>query len=536
MIEEEYDFIIIGAGTAGCVVANRLSADASHRVLLLEAGPVDSNYWIHVPLGYGKSMFNPKINWCSWTAPIEGIKGKKIYCPRGKCLGGTSSINGMLYVRGQTEDYDDWAKMGARGWNWSGVLPYFQRMEEHFSGNNDLHGTDGPVHISRIRSGHPLADAFIESADRNGIVPIDDYNGSSQEGASYFQVTIKRGKRVSAADAYIRPIIRRNNLQIETEAMVLRVNCIDGVVRSVTYRKGGVTHTAAVRKEVVVSSGAVGSPQLLQLSGIGPAQLLKSRGIAVVADLPGVGEGFHDHVRVRLTYRCNRPLTTNDDLNIWYRRLTVALKYFLLRSGPMATGINHAGAFAKAGPALQRPNIQLMFGTLSADLQGGKIHPFSGFTIVAVVLRPESRGFIRIKSPNPTEEPEIQPNYFAVGRDLSELICGTRLARQIAYTPPLRDFIETELVPGENCSSESELSEFIRETNTGTIIGHPVGSCRMGQDDHAVVDERLRVRGVRRLRVADASVMPSITSGNTNGPTLMIGEKASDLILQDWKN
>ena len=318
--------------------------------------------------------------------------------------------------------------------------------------------------------------------------------------------------------------------------MVLRVNCIDGVVRSVTYRKGGVTHTAAVRKEVVVSSGAVGSPQLLQLSGIGPAQLLKSRGIAVVADLPGVGEGFHDHVRVRLTYRCNRPLTTNDDLNIWYRRLTVALKYFLLRSGPMATGINHAGAFAKAGPALQRPNIQLMFGTLSADLQGGKIHPFSGFTIVAVVLRPESRGFIRIKSPNPTEEPEIQPNYFAVGRDLSELICGTRLARQIAYTPPLRDFIETELVPGENCSSESELSEFIRETNTGTIIGHPVGSCRMGQDDHAVVDERLRVRGVRRLRVADASVMPSITSGNTNGPTLMIGEKASDLILQDWKN
>jgi choline dehydrogenase-like flavoprotein len=533
--EETFDFIIIGAGTAGCVVANRLSADASLRVLLLEAGPVDSNFWIHVPLGYGKSMFNPKINWCSWTAPIEGIKGQRVYCPRGKCLGGTSSINGMLYVRGQPEDYDDWARIGAKGWDWNGVLPYFRRLEDHFSGNKDLHGTGGPVHVSEIQSGHPLADAFIESAQRCGISRTDDYNGKFQEGASYFQVTIKRGKRVSAADAYIRPIIKRRNFKIETEAMALRINCIDGAARSVTYRKGGSTDTAVATKEIIISAGAIGSPQLLQLSGIGPAQLLRSRGIDIVADLPGVGEGFQDHVRVRLTYRCNLPITTNDDFNIWHRRLKVALNYFLMRSGPLATGINHAAAFAKAGPVLHRPNIQLMFGTLSAGLQGGKIHPFSGFTIVAVVLRPVSRGFVRVTSQNPEDQPEIQPNYFADERDLSELLSGIKLARKIANTPPLKDFVEAEYVPGEIYSTEMQLSEFVRENSTGTIIGHPVGSCRMGQDNRAVVNERLCVRGIRQLRVVDASVMPSITSGNTNGPTFMIGEKASDLIVQDWK-
>jgi choline dehydrogenase len=534
--EETYDFIIIGAGTAGCVVANRLTADTSHRALLLEAGPVDNNFWIHVPLGYGKSMFNPNVNWCSWTAPMEGIKGRKVYCPRGKCLGGTSSINGMLYVRGQREDFDDWAQTGAKGWDWNSVLPYFRRMEDHFSGNKDLHGTGGPVHVSQIQSNHPLADAFIESAERCGINRTEDYNGTSQEGASYFQVNIKRGRRVSAADAYIRPIIKRRNFKIETEAMVLRVNCIDGVARSVTYKKDGITRTAVATKEIIVSAGAVGSPQLLQVSGIGPAQLLKSRGISVVANLPGVGEGLHDHVRMRLTYRCNRPITTNDDFNIWYRRLKIGLDYFLMRSGPLATGINHAGAFAKAGSAAHRPNIQIMFGTLSADLQGGKIHPFPGFTIVAVVLRPMSRGFVRVKSPSSEEQPEIQPNYFGDERDLSELVCGTKLARKIVYTRPLRDFVEAEYVPGESCSTEEQLSAFLRENSTGAIIGHPVGSCRMGQDDRAVVSERLRVHGVRQLRVVDASVMPSITSGNTNAPTFMIGEKASDLILQDWKN
>ena len=535
MTEARHDFIVIGAGTAGCVVANRLSANGKHRVLLLEAGPVDRNFWIHVPLGYGKSMFNPAVNWCSWSAPVEGIRGNKLYCPRGKCLGGTSSINGMLYVRGQSHDYDDWARSGATGWSWHDVLPYFRKLEDHVFDDEEMHGAGGPVHVSKIRSGHPLADAFMESAARCGIPLNADYNGREQEGAGYFQVTIKRGKRVSAADAYIRPAANRRNLTIETNAVVSRVNCIDGVAMSVTYRKEGAWHTVNAAKEVIVSAGAIGSPQLLQVSGIGPSELLKSRGIDVVAELPGVGENFHDHARVRIMYRCNQPISTNDDMNVWHRRLKIGLKYFVLRSGPLATGINHVGAFAKTSPDLDRPNIQFMFGTLSADLQGGKIHPFSGFTIVPVVLRPKSRGFIRVRSADPVDEPEIQPNYFADERDLDDLRQGAMLARKIVHTRPLKDLVASEYMPGQDCSTDAQWLEFIREHGSGMIVGHPVGSCKMGSDKLAVVNERLCVRGIRRLRVVDASVMPAITSGNTNAPTFMIGEKASDMILDDWK-
>lgn len=526
----------MGAGTAGCVVANRLSADGNHRVLLLEAGPVDRNFWIHVPLGYGKSMFNPKVNWCSWSAPVKGINGRKLYCPRGKCLGGTSSINGMLYARGQPEDYDAWSRLGAPGWDWAGVLPYFRRLEDHFLGADPLHGAGGPVHVSQIPSRHPLADAFIEAAQRCGIPGNDDYNGSRQEGVGYFQVTIKNGRRVSAADAYLRPARGRRNLEIETDAIVSRVNCVEGAANSVTYRKGSDCRTVHAAKEVIVSAGAIGSPQLLQLSGIGPADLLESRGIEVVAHVPGVGENFHDHVRVRLMYRCNRPISTNDDFNVWYRRIKMGMDYLMSRSGPLATGINQAGAFVRTGESLERPNIQLMFGTLSADLQGGKIHPFSGFTIVPSVLRPQSRGFVRVRSPDPREEPEIQPNYFANEKDLRELLVGALLARKVVNTPPLKDLVAAEHMPGDGCASEEQWIAFLREHGSGMIVGHPCGSCRMGRDDGAVVDERLRVRGVRRLRVVDASIMPAITSGNTNGPTFMIGEKASDLILEEWRS
>ena len=532
--DARYDFIVVGAGTAGSVVANRLSADGNHRVLLLEAGPPDRDFWIHIPLGYGKTMFNPRLNWCSWSAPVEGINGRRLYCPRGKCLGGTSSINGMLYVRGQPQDYDTWSQLGAKGWDWEGVLPYFLRLEDHFRTGDPLHGVGGPVHVSRIRSGHPLADAFIEAAQRCGIPRNEDYNGVQQEGAGYFQVTIRNGRRVSAADAYIRPARGRRNLVVETDAIASRVNCVDGVATSVTYQKGTERRTAHAAKEVIVSAGAIGSPQLLQLSGIGPADLLGARGIGVVAHVPGVGENFHDHLRVRLMYRCNRPISTNDELNGWFRRLKVGLAYLMNRSGPLATGINQAGAFVKAGEPSDRPNLQFMFGTLSADLQGGKIHPFPGFTIVATVLRPESRGFVRIRSADARAEPEIQPNYFASERDLSELLRGALLARKVVNTPPLKDLVAAEHVPGQACASDEQWIAFLREHASGMIVGHPCGSCRMGQDDGAVVDERLRVRGVGRLRVVDASIMPAITSGNTNGPTFMIGEKASDLILQDW--
>lgn len=534
--EAQYDFIVVGAGTAGCVVANRLSANKENRVLLLEAGPADRNFWIHVPMGYGKSMFNPKLNWCSWSAPIAGINGRKLYCPRGKCLGGTSSINGMLYVRGQPEDYDGWASQGARGWEWPAVLPYFRRMEDHFLGSSVFHGADGPLHVSRIPSHHPLADAFVEAAQRCGIPRNEDYNGAQQEGVGYFQVTIRKGRRVSAADAYLTPARDRPNLKIETDAIAHRVNCVAGAAESVTYEKDGKLRTVHAAKEIVVSAGAVGSPQLLQLSGIGPAELLQSRGIDVVANLPGVGENFHDHLRVRMMYRCNRPISTNDDFNSWYGRVKVGIDYAIRRAGPLATGINQAGAFVKTRDSLARPNVQLMFGTLSADLQGGKIHPFSGFTIVPSVLRPESRGYVRVRSPDPHEEPEIQPNYFASDTDLEELLSGALLARKVVNTHPLKDLVAAEHVPGEGCATRDQWIAFLREHGSGMIVGHPCGSCRMGSDDLAVVDERLRVRNVRQLRVIDASIMPSITSGNTNAPTFMIGEKASDLILQDWSH
>ncbi len=532
--QTQYDFIVVGAGTAGCVVANRLSANKQNRVLLLEAGPADRNFWIHVPLGYGKSMFNPKLNWCSWSAPIAGINGKKLYCPRGKCLGGTSSINGMLYVRGQSEDYDGWARQGAPGWEWSSVLPYFRRMEDHFLGAGSLHGSGGPLHVSQIRSHHPLADAFIGAAEACGIPRNEDYNGARQEGVGYFQVTIRNGKRVSAADAYLRPARGISNLDILTNATAHRVNCVAGAAKSVTYERDGAVHTVHAAKEIIVSAGAVGSPQLLQLSGIGPGELLRSRGIDVVADVPGVGQNFHDHLRVRMMYRCNQPISTNDDFNSWYRRVKIGIDYAIRRAGPLATGINQAGAFVKTRESLTRPNVQLMFGTLSADLQGGAIHPFSGFTIVPSVLRPESRGYVRIRSADPHEEPEIQPNYFASESDLKELLSGAILARKVVNTRPLKDLVEAEHVPGEMCATEKQWIAFLREHGSGMIVGHPCGSCRMGSDDLTAVDERLRVRGVRQLRVVDASIMPAITSGNTNAPTFMIGEKASDLIMEDW--
>ena len=465
---------------------------------------------------------------------MPGIHGRKLYCPRGKCLGGTSSINGMLYVRGQADDFDDWARQGATGWDWAGVLPYFLRMEDHFLGASALHGAGGPVHVSRIDAPHVLADAFIASAGHCGIAPTGDYNGARQEGASYFQATIRRGKRVSAADAYLRPALGRPNLDVVTDALVQRVDFADGRACGVTYSKNGTPCTASAAREVVVSAGAVGSPQLLQVSGVGAADHLVSLGIRVVADLAGVGADFHDHLRVRMMYRCNRPVSTNDDLNSSFGRMRVGLQYLLMKRGPLATGINQAGAFFRTHTSLTRPKMQFMFGTLSADQQGGAIHPFPGFTIVPCVLRPRSRGFVRIRSADPSQEPEIQPNYFGDERDVAELLQGAMFARRVANTAPLSDFVASELAPGPGCASEAEWVAFLREHGSGMIVGHPVGSCRMGNDERSVVDERLRVRGVRGLRVADASVMPSITSGNTNAPTFMIGEKASDLILEDW--
>ncbi len=528
--DPEYDFVVVGAGTAGCVTASRLSANRKNRVLLLEAGPVDRNFWIHVPIGYGKTMFNPAVNWCSWSAPVERLNGRKLYCPRGKCLGGSGSINGMLYVRGQPQDYDDWARRGADGWDWTGVLPYFLRLEDHFDRGNALHASGGPIHVSKIQPNHPLVDAFIASAERCGIRRNDDFNGSLQEGAGYYHITTRNGKRVSCADAYLKPARAHGNLTVETNATASRINCTQGVARSVTYLNGGTQRTAYASKEVIISAGAIGSPQLLQLSGIGAKDFLESRGIEVVSDVPGVGENLQDHFKVRLVYRCNRPITTNDDLNCWYRRIKIGFSYLIHRAGPVATGINQAGAFVKTSYDMNRPNVQFTFGTLSADLQGGKVHPFSGFTLMVLVLRPESRGSVRIRSSDIREQPEIQPNYLASQKDLDTLLRGAKLGRKVVTTSPLKDFVDAEYLPGSRCSSDDQWVSFIREHATGLM--HPCGTCKIGKDRDAVVDEKLRVRGVKHLRVADASVMPTITSGNTNTPTIMIAEKASDLILQ----
>lgn len=529
--ETVFDYIIVGAGTAGCVLANRLSSDKGTKVLLLEAGPMDSKLWIHIPLGYGKTMFDPKINWCSSSANIEGLNFRSVYCPRGKCLGGSSSINGMLYVRGQPEDYDDWAKMGAKGWGWVDVRRYFMRLEDHYLGENGTHGRNGPVHVSEIRSKHRLADAFIESAVRLGIPQNGDFNGDVQEGVGYYDVTIKHGRRVSAATAYLRPIRRRSNVEIITNAIVERINCAGRVAKSVSYKKGGRLHVACADREIIVSCGAIGSPQLLQLSGIGPSDLLKEQGIEVVNHLQGVGENFHDHLRIRLLYRCREPISTNDDINRRIRRIKMGLEYVLNRAGPIATGINQAGAFMRSAATSSRPDIQVTFGTMSGDVQGGSVHAFSGFTVVPLVLRPRSRGFVRVKSKDASKQPVIQPNYLADDADLTLLRSGARLARSIVSTEPLSALVAEEHVPGLACESDDEWESFIRDAADGTIVGHPCGSCRMGEDKNAVVDSELRVYGVEALRVVDASVMPNITSGNTMAPTLMIGEKGSDLIL-----
>ena len=528
----EYDFIVVGAGTAGCVTASRLSADKKSRVLLLEAGPADRNFWIHIPLGYGKTMSNPKVNWCSWSAPVERLNGRKLYCSRGKVLGGSSSINGMLYVRGQPQDYDDWSKRGAQGWDWAGVLPYCLRLEDHFRASDSLHAAGGPIHVSEIKPKHPLVDAFIESAERCGIPRNDDFNGSLQEGAGYYHITTRNGKRVSAADAYLKPARGRGNLEVQTNATASRVNCANGVAKSVSYFRGGIERTAYAAKEVIVSAGAIGSPPLLQLSGVGPGDFLESRGIKVVADLPGVGENLQDHFKVRLAYRCNRPITTNDDLNSWYRRIKIGLSYLIDRTGPLAIGINQAGAFVKTSENMDRPDVQLTLGTLSADLQGGKVHPFSGFTLMVAVLRPESHGFVRVRSSDIWEQPEIQPNYLASENDLNTLLRGAQLGRKVINTSPLKGFVEAEHLPGSSCRSDDDWVAFIRNQGTGLL--HPCGTCKMGSGDDAVVDEKLRVRDVKHLRVVDASVMPTVISGNTNTPTTMIAEKASDLVLRDW--
>jgi choline dehydrogenase len=525
------DYVIVGAGSAGCVLADRLSADGRRSVLLLEAGPPDAYPWLHIPIGYAKTMFNPEVNWCFYTEPEAEMHGRKIYWPRGKTLGGSSSINGLIAIRGQREDYDAWAAAGNDDWGYREVLPYFKRLEHALEGDAAFHGFSGPMWCSPIGRKHELIEAVIAGCAELGIPRNDDFNGSRQEGAGYYQLTTRRGWRCSTASAYLKPARRRGNLRVETGAQVTRVAFERRRAVGVVYRKAGSDFTVTARREVLLCAGAVQTPQLLQLSGVGPRALLAAFDIPLVHELPGVGENLQDHLQVRVIFECTRPITTNDDLKSGWRMLRMGLDYLITRGGPMAVGINQGGIFARVDPAQSTPDVQFHVATLSSDMAGSPPHAFSGFTMSVCQLRPEARGFVRIRSADPLQPPAMQPTYLSTDKDRRTLVAGIKLARRLAATRALAPYIHNEYRPGSAVTSDEDLLDFARATG-GTIF-HPSGTCKMGSDTLAVVDPVLRVRGVEQLRVVDCSVMPTLTSGNTNLPVIMIAEKAADLILRE---
>lgn len=528
---EEFDYIVVGAGSAGCVLAARLSEDPATRVLLLEAGPPDRSLWIHLPIGYGKTMWSPTYNWCYYTDPDPNMNGRKIYWPRGKTLGGSSSINGLIFVRGQREDYDHWAALGNTGWGYDDVLPYFIKSECNQRGASAFHGVDGPLKVSDIGTKHELIEAFIRGANECGVPRTEDFNGATQEGAGYFQLTTWKGWRCSTAKGYLTPAKRRSNLHVETNAHATKILMKDKVAVGIEYRHSGVMKVAHCRGEVLLAAGAIQSPQLLQLSGIGPTALLKEHGIEVAHALAGVGENLQDHLQIRLIYECTKPITTNDQLNSRWGRMKLGLQWLMFRSGPLAVGINQGGCFMRALPQSATPDIQFHVATLSADMAGGSVHPYSGFTMSICQLRPESRGHIRIKSADPFLAPEMQPNYLATELDRQTAVAGLRAARRIAAAPAMRPYVKREVKPGLHTNDDNGLLEFCRDS--GATIFHPSGTCKMGQDALAVVDARLRVHGIDRLRVVDCSIMPTLISGNTNAPVVMMAEKAAEMIRED---
>ncbi|MEM9241803.1 MAG: GMC family oxidoreductase N-terminal domain-containing protein [Pseudomonadota bacterium] len=537
MVENNADFIVIGAGSAGCVLANRLSADTSNRVVLLEAGGWDWNPWIHVPVGYFKTLHNPKTDWCYKTVPDPGLNGRIIDWPRGKTVGGSSSINGLLYVRGQKRDYDHWAQMGNLGWSWDDVLPLFKRSERHEDGETAIHGESGGLAVSRIRAKSPIAEAFIDAAVEMGVPRTDDYNGPQQEGAGYFHQTASRGFRCSSARAFLHPIRKRPNLEIITHAHTQGLEFADDdphCVTGVTYSRKGRRETVSLRPggEVILSAGAIGSPQLLELSGIGRGDVLHEAGVPVRHDLRGVGENLQDHLQVRLVYEVNVP-TLNDAINHLVPRMKIGLNYVLARKGPMSLGASQVAIFARSMEGLETPDIQFHFQPLSADKPGIAMHEFSGITSSVCQLRPESRGTIHITTPKANDHPKIVPNYLSALADQLCAIRAVKFARAMTKTNALGRYIVREHSPSNDPQTDDELLDAARDFSQ--TIYHPTSTCRMGTDPDAVVDPRLRVHGISGLRVADASIMPAITSGNTNAPAIMIGEKASDMILEDHK-
>ena len=530
-MEGDWDYIIVGAGSAGCVLANRLTESGRNRVLLLEAGGTDRSLWIHVPVGYFKTMHNPRTDWMFKTEPCSGLGDRSLEWPRGKVLGGSSSINGLLYIRGHPSDFNHWRQLGCSGWSFDDVLPYFKKAEDQERGPDALHGVGGGLGVSDMRIKREICDRFIDAAEAAGIPRTDDFNGMNQDGVGYFQLTTRRGLRCSTAVGYLRPARRRRNLQVVTEAHTKSILIDNGRAVGVAYAQHGQERVARTTGEVLLAAGAIGSPQILMLSGIGPAEHLKSLGLKVRHALPGVGKNLQDHLQVRVVFKLNRPLSINDEVRSVFGRSLAGLQFMLTRKGALSMGASQVCAFVRSRPGLEAPDIQFHIQPLSTDKLGSGLHAFSGLTMSTCQLRPESRGEIRLRSVDPFDHPEIHPNYLATEMDRQTQIAGMRFSRTIAEQPPLAEVVESEYVPGAHVQSDENLLDAVRKYSA--TIYHPVGTCKMGHDPLAVVDDRLRVRGILGLRVIDASIMPVITSGNTNAPTIMIAEKASDLIRED---
>ena len=534
----DFDYIVVGAGSAGCVLAHRLTEDGRHKVLLLEAGGSERRFWLQVPIGYGKSFYDPRVNWMGHTEAEPALAGRAGYWPRGKVLGGSSSINAMVFVRGQHEDFDAWQAMGNAGWGWAEVLPYFRKLEDSARGPDAWRGRGGPVAVADVtRDLHPLCDAFVRAGVEIGLARNADFNGATQEGVGCYEINVRDGLRMSAARAYLRPAMKRTNLRVETGAHATRI-LFDGTrATGVAYVRDGVACTARAAREVIVCAGAVNSPQLLQLSGIGPAAHLNSLGLPALLDSPNVGQHLQDHLCIDYLYRSRVP-TLNDELRPWHGKLWAGLRYLAARRGPLALSVNQAGGFVRSRTELARPNIQLYFSPLSyTRAPAGERplmspDPFPGFLLGAQPCRPESRGHLQLRSPDPFDPPRIVPNSLATDHDVQEMIEGAMLLRKLAAAPSLAAVIDEEISPGRSVLTREQLIADIRQ-RCSTVF-HPVGTCRMGPDPQdAVVDPALKVHGIQALRVVDASIFPALTSGNTNAPVIMVAEKGADLILAD---